>query len=157
MQEEQVTFNVFEDMKYPSKIDLYFQIDIIDKLVVEIFKGEHPKLPLESCIAHFESTKFESAKIWECAHYLEATSSPRQVKGLKVKELGKSPSRPKPSIQEPPKLELKSLPSHLRYAYLGDVFTSGNYFFFLDKFRRRKVASGIEKPQNCFGMNHSRH
>ena len=108
-------------MKYPYEVDLCFQIDTIDKLVAETFKGEGPKLSLETCIAHFESTKSESTELRECAHYLEATPRARQVKGLKFEEHGNSPSRPKAYIQEPPKLELKSLPSHLKYAYLGDV------------------------------------
>ena len=30
---------------------------------------------------------------------------------------------PKSSVDEPPALELKSLPSHLRYAYLGELST----------------------------------
>lgn len=30
---------------------------------------------------------------------------------------------PKASVDEPPALELKPLPSHLRYAYLGEVST----------------------------------
>ena len=121
MQDEQVTFNIFEAMKYPSEVGLCFQIDTIEKLVVETFKGEDPKLSLEACIAHFESTKSENAEIRECAHYLEATPSARQVKGPKFEQLGKSFSRSKPSMQEPPKLELKSLPSHHRYAYLDNV------------------------------------
>ena len=45
VQDEQVTFNIFEAMKYPSEVDLCFQIDTIDKLVVETFKGEGPKVP----------------------------------------------------------------------------------------------------------------
>ena len=56
VQDEQVTFNVFEAMKYPSEVDLLcFQIDTIDKQMAEIFKGEYPKLPLEACTTHSES------------------------------------------------------------------------------------------------------
>ena len=40
-----VTFNIYEAMKYPSEVDLCFQIDTIDKLVAETFKGEGPKVP----------------------------------------------------------------------------------------------------------------
>ena len=38
-------------------------------------------------------------------------------------ELGTGPSRTLPSIQKPPVLELKQLPSHLRYAFLGESST----------------------------------
>jgi len=78
-------------------------------------------MPLKACIAHSEFTKPESAEIQECAHYLEAIPPAWQVKGSKFDELGKCLSRPKSSIQEPPKLELKSLPRHIKYAYMGDV------------------------------------
>ena len=36
---------------------------------------------------------------------------------------GSSPSRPIPSIEKPPVLKEKLLPSHLRYAYLGKSST----------------------------------
>lgn len=37
--------------------------------------------------------------------------------------LGANPSPPIPSVEKAPTLELKPLPSHLRYAYLGDSTT----------------------------------
>ena len=37
--------------------------------------------------------------------------------------LGASPSRLIPSIEKPPLLEEKKLPTHLKYAYLGDAAT----------------------------------
>ena len=39
-------------MKYPTNNDEYYQIDIVDKLTIEKFKEENPKLPLEACIIH---------------------------------------------------------------------------------------------------------
>ena len=97
-QDEQVTFNIFEAIKYLSEVDLCFLIDTISKLVSETFKGEHLKLALETCITHSKSTMSESAEIRECTHYLEATPPSEQVKGPKFEELGKIPSRPKSSI-----------------------------------------------------------
>ncbi|XP_062075041.1 uncharacterized protein LOC133779055 [Humulus lupulus] len=41
----------------------------------------------------------------------------------KFEELGEGPERPLPSILKPPVLELKVLPDHLRYAYLGEKET----------------------------------
>jgi len=37
--------------------------------------------------------------------------------------LGESPDAPQPSIISPPQLELKQLPSHLKYAFLGENST----------------------------------
>ena len=42
---------------------------------------------------------------------------------LGIAERKNSQERLKPSIEEAPKLELKSLPDHLRYAFLGDAST----------------------------------
>ena len=38
-------------------------------------------------------------------------------------DLGTGPSKPLPSIEKPPVLELKPLPDHLRYAFLGESST----------------------------------
>ena len=38
-------------------------------------------------------------------------------------DLGESPPSPKPSMEEPPTLDLKPLPSHLRYTFLGESST----------------------------------
>ena len=40
MQDEEVTFNVFEAMKYPSNYDECHYIDIIDKVTIEVFESE---------------------------------------------------------------------------------------------------------------------
>ncbi|KAL8103136.1 hypothetical protein AgCh_027607 [Apium graveolens] len=42
---------------------------------------------------------------------------------LGMEELNKAPKRLKPSIEEAPTLEIKPLPEHLRYAFLGDAST----------------------------------
>ena len=49
---------------------------------------------------------------------LPSTKFKRPFESLDLSEGNFKP--PKPSIQEPPKLELKQLPSHLKYGYLGD-------------------------------------
>ena len=51
---------------------------------------------------------------------MEASPFYLLLKKPELEELGRSPSRPKPSIEKPPKHKLKTLPSHLRYAYLDD-------------------------------------
>ena len=50
VQDEQVTFDVFEAMKFPTKVDFYFQINTLDKLISKSFNEKHPTLPLEACI-----------------------------------------------------------------------------------------------------------
>ncbi|KAK8715646.1 hypothetical protein V6N13_042974 [Hibiscus sabdariffa] len=50
---------------------------------------------------------------------LEEVSKDKQLEPLEV--LSRGIEAPKPSIEEPPELELKSLPDHLKYAYLGNL------------------------------------
>ena len=75
---------------------------------------------LKGCIVHSRTTQSTKIGIQEYARYSEASPFYLLSKKPELEELGRSPSRPKPSIEEPPKHELKSLPSHLRYAYLDD-------------------------------------
>lgn len=121
VQDEQVTFNVFEAMKYPSTVDSCFQVDTISKLVTETFLESNPREPLEACITHSGTIHSENTSIRECAQYLEASPPYKHKKKSKLEELGKSASQPKPSTQEPPTLELKLLPSHLKYVYLDGI------------------------------------
>ena len=55
--------------------------------------------------------------------HLEVVKSYPYKKRPYFEELGASSSPSLPSIQQAPTLELKPLPSHLRYAYLGDSST----------------------------------
>ena len=95
----------------------------MDELTVEKFKEEHFMLPLEACIIHSDSTTVANNARRECVHYLEATTLVSNARRARFEEHGKSSTSLIPSIQEGPKLKLKELPSHLRYAYLGENST----------------------------------
>lgn len=64
-------FNVFKAIKYPSKIDSYLRIVIIDMLVEETIKKKYMEEPLEACIVHAKSIKAKNDKIIEHARYLK--------------------------------------------------------------------------------------
>jgi len=121
MQDEEVSFNIFKAMKYPSNNDECYHIDIVDKVMTEIFKEETPPLPLEACIIHSDANTKENFERKECANYLEATTPMPEYGKQLIEELGTSTSYFTPSIQEAPKLELKDLLPYLRYAYLGEM------------------------------------
>ncbi|XP_034203729.1 uncharacterized protein LOC117618238 [Prunus dulcis] len=70
--DEQVTFNVFEATKYPVEVDSCFRVDIVEKVVSEKFKEEHPCDPLEACLVHSVTTEHEDPKISEMVYFLEA-------------------------------------------------------------------------------------
>jgi len=52
VQDEEVSFNTFKVMKYPSNNDECYYIDIEDKVTTETFENETPTLALEACIIH---------------------------------------------------------------------------------------------------------
>ncbi|XP_022852096.1 uncharacterized protein LOC111373765 [Olea europaea var. sylvestris] len=68
------------------------------------------------------------SEVEHMVHYLEATPS-RSYKRRSYKrvpnyeDLEKSSSPPLPFLQQAPILDLKPLPPHLRYAYLGELYT----------------------------------
>ncbi|XP_070042597.1 uncharacterized protein [Nicotiana tomentosiformis] len=78
--------------------------------------------PLESVLLNHEEDEKEG--LVECANALQGMGSysygPRKL-SLDLKNRKTPPT--KPSIEEPPTLELKPLPSHLRYEFLGPFST----------------------------------
>lgn len=119
--EEQISFNVFKAMRFPTESDSCFQIDVIDSVIENNFHLRHPTDAYEACIAHSQSIHADSLEIEECARILEA--NPPYVRKRYFEDLGSGTTIAQPFIQQPPKLELKQLPSHLRYAYLGESST----------------------------------
>jgi len=72
VQDKEVTFNIFKAMKYPTKNDECYHINIINKLTTEKFAEENPKFPLEACIIHLNTITEENFERRECATYLQA-------------------------------------------------------------------------------------
>lgn len=52
LNDEQITFNVFEALKFPTASDSYFQIDILDKEIENTFSLNQPSDPWEACVMH---------------------------------------------------------------------------------------------------------
>ena len=84
-----------------------FQVNILDKLMVETFKEEHPKLALEASIIHLDSTTEANIERREYLNYLEVTTPISNARTTKFEELGRNSTTLVPSIKEPPKLKLK--------------------------------------------------
>ncbi|KAL5544755.1 hypothetical protein UlMin_008539 [Ulmus minor] len=125
VQDEQVTFNVFEAMKFPSDVDACFEISVLDRVVAEKFHESFPSSSLENCIVNGQTLgTLDDEGIIECVNNLDALPIFEGPKSLKFRELGVLNVNTISSIKEPPKLELKELPSHLRYAFLEE---SSNY------------------------------
>ncbi|KAL5583117.1 hypothetical protein UlMin_015559 [Ulmus minor] len=121
VQDEQVTFNVFEAMKFPSNVSSCFEISILDKVVAEKFHESFPSSSLENCIVNGQIVgNFDDEEILECVNNLDALPNFEGPQSSKFRELGVLNVNTTSSIKEPPKLELKELPSHLRYAFLEE-------------------------------------
>ncbi|KAL5565416.1 hypothetical protein UlMin_028580 [Ulmus minor] len=117
VQDEQVTFNVFEAMKFPSDIDACFEINVLDRVVAEKFHESFASSPLENCIFNGKTIRIlDDEGIIECVNNLDVLPIFEGPKSLKFKELEVFNVNTISSNKEPPKLELKELPSHLRYA-----------------------------------------
>ncbi|KAL5569768.1 hypothetical protein UlMin_026343 [Ulmus minor] len=121
VQDEHVTFNVFQSMKFPSDIEECSVISLADSLVTE---------QLERCCEDsLQSTMLDDSnledEIEEEWAWLETKQGVGKQK-MQFESLDMSSREfklPKFSVDESPALELKPLPSHLRNAYLGALST----------------------------------
>ncbi|KAM6594465.1 hypothetical protein CsatA_002168 [Cannabis sativa] len=118
--DQKVTFNVFNAMRFPDEIEECSRLSVIDSIVAESFhkevwKDEKVISSLEDLEALSEDEETQVAWVEPMQPFPKFK---RSFESLELKESNFKP--PKPSIQEPPKLELKPLPSHLKYAYLGE-------------------------------------
>ncbi|XP_062075995.1 uncharacterized protein LOC133780137 [Humulus lupulus] len=118
--DQQVTFSVFQAMKFPDNIEECSRLSVIETLVAKTFNKEICKADLGVNIFEDdeEFSKEEESQVTWVESSKPAMKFSKHFESLNLSEGNFKP--PKPSIQEPPKLELKPLPSHLKYAYLGD-------------------------------------
>ncbi|XP_038976654.1 uncharacterized protein LOC113463578 [Phoenix dactylifera] len=118
--EEEVEFNLFEATKYPSFTDHVFRVDVVDESTREVFRAENTKEPLETCLVSAGTSKDDNLEVAKVACALEATCPKPKKRGIYFEDIGKGKPPPPPSNVQAPVLELKPLPSHLRYAFLGE-------------------------------------
>ncbi|KAL5573927.1 hypothetical protein UlMin_023524 [Ulmus minor] len=121
VQDEHVTFNVFQSMKFPSDMEECSVISLADSLVAE---------QLERCCKDsLQSTMLDDSNLEDEIEEEWAWIETKQGVGKQKMQFGSldMSSREfkllKFSVDESPALELKPLPSHLRYAYLGALST----------------------------------
>ncbi|XP_073121776.1 uncharacterized protein [Henckelia pumila] len=74
--------------------------------------------PLEICLTGTTDEEHVSEEVHEVALYLDWSLPFDRLINTKMGELNHTPKPLKPSTEEPPTLELKPLPSHLKYLYL---------------------------------------
>ncbi|XP_073017840.1 uncharacterized protein [Primulina eburnea] len=117
LNDESVIFNVFQSIKYPHDTSDCFRIDATDELVECSFQGLIGEDPLEIYLTDSFPGELENEDIKEYMHYLEASRPISKTVNSRIGELGHVPRPLKPSIEEAPILEMKPLPSHLKYLF----------------------------------------
>ncbi|XP_062006012.1 uncharacterized protein LOC133723212 [Rosa rugosa] len=126
---EVISFNVFEAMRYPLSKDYSVNTtDLLDSFAQKIFKVMNEdtllttmekKLGYSSNGKEIPLREFMDDKVFESAAYLEST--PHIVGKVPIPlSIQLSTNKPVPSVIQAPTLELKPLPDHLKYAFLGD-------------------------------------
>ncbi|CAJ2643485.1 unnamed protein product [Trifolium pratense] len=115
VQDEEVSFNLWEAIKHPNEKDICFKLDATDEAILDVRKQAHQPSSLEQALTEsFEALDPEKEE--EVESFLKQLDALKEVTPLeaKIEEL-KNDERPGEV-----KLELKTLPSHLKYAFLEE-------------------------------------
>ncbi|KAK2373435.1 hypothetical protein QL285_074466 [Trifolium repens] len=115
VQNEEVNFNLWEAMKHSNDKGACFKLDAIEEAILDVRKQMHRPSPLKQALtdAFNELDPDKEQEIEECLKELDSLNevSPCEAKIEELKD------NPKPTEV---KLELKTLPSHLKYAFLEE-------------------------------------
>ena len=119
VQDQSVVFSLFEATKRPGDVHDCMRVDVLDSLLHAEIMPRLTSDPLLNVLHGFENKNTEDEAVFEYVSALE--SVPFQP--LRWRHVFESLGEPKkllqPSKVQPTKLELKVLPEHLKYAYLG--------------------------------------
>ncbi|KAK1440276.1 hypothetical protein QVD17_06101 [Tagetes erecta] len=119
-------FNVFANLSDSLVDNECFMADIIDGCVSPYTSCVSEDTTIETCFM-YDRLKMEEIKYKmddECNLEVMAIEDGRPPWTHKVESLPDHiDSKLRPSLEEPPKVELKELPKHLKYAFLGDSQT----------------------------------
>ncbi|XP_019431676.1 PREDICTED: uncharacterized protein LOC109338812 [Lupinus angustifolius] len=114
-QVQEVNFNVFEVMQHPKDKQHCFRVDVIEDLLMIDNIHLSSRRPLEKVlIGEIEGNSSEEDKLIKTC--MAELDTPRKGKSeqIHIEELVKEKK------DEVPKVELKLLPSHLKYVFLDD-------------------------------------
>ena len=103
-------------MRHPAESDTCF----MEKIVEAIVSSQSGLTdPLEASLVQNDSENLSE----EAEEYVKWMDSFGPNRRKYFESLGESAKPPVPSVEQPPKMEQKPLPSHLKYAYLGVAST----------------------------------
>ena len=120
---EIIKFNIYDAIKYPSDDNHIYSIDVIDSFAHEVFELDG-KDELEVALnKHIEKDNEEltlSTNLQENVAALNDCPKIQESGNVSYIEFPISNERLLPSILQAPILDLKPLPSHLKYVCLRD-------------------------------------
>ncbi|WRX14111.1 Reverse transcriptase domain - like 10 [Theobroma cacao] len=122
VQNQQVTFNIFKALKLLVTSEDCFSVSVVNNFIHDVFLEENPNDPLEACLvanSDRDDDEFIEYSNLLNAHFRFRTNHQFEFLNISASLMPAS----KPSIEEPLTLELKPLPAHLSYAFLGKSFT----------------------------------
>ncbi|CAL9029156.1 unnamed protein product, partial [Prunus brigantina] len=114
-----VEFKVFESLSHPSNLVDCFSIDCLDSLVFSKFVQAQSDDDLEIVLTQPLGDLDDEPEFMEVAAALEVSKPYHSSISPIIEPLEPASIKLVPSIVKPPKLELKPLPQHLKYVYLG--------------------------------------
>nr|XP_016504489.1 PREDICTED: uncharacterized protein LOC107822455 [Nicotiana tabacum] len=118
LNDEEVIFNVQQSMRRPGEYANCSLMEAVDVILQEDDVALTAKDPFEACLINLKEMDGEGLAEWVMV--LEGQGFWKREPQFESLELEKRATSPaKPSVEEPPKLEPKPLPVHLRYVFLG--------------------------------------
>ncbi|XP_070004155.1 uncharacterized protein [Nicotiana sylvestris] len=121
--DEKVVFHVCKSMKRLNNTKVCSFVDLVTEVIVDDTSAMiNVEYPLEALLLNLDVNEDEG-KV-ECVNALHGMSSySYEPRNLSLDHKNRKTPPTNPSIEEPPILELKSLPSHIRYEFLGPSST----------------------------------
>ncbi|CAN6544766.1 unnamed protein product [Malus baccata var. baccata] len=119
VQGESVVFTLFEAIKRPLELEECFCVDVLDGIVHANFASRSSNDELLTCLTNHDATLSMEENVVDVIVALDSAPI-HNPKWRHVYESLGVPKQPLfPSSEQAPKLMLKLLPSHLKYAHLG--------------------------------------
>ncbi|CAL9021092.1 unnamed protein product [Prunus brigantina] len=121
--DETIAFKVFEASKFPSDEHEVFQLDAIDTMVKEALPMSYLE-PIEACITQSIEKRRKaviSPLLLELVCSMDSYIEVGKRYANQFESLPPPTNKVLPSVVRGTELELKQLPKHLKYAYLGIV------------------------------------
>ncbi|XP_068312392.1 uncharacterized protein [Pyrus communis] len=108
VEDRKVVFKVFEATKHPREQEECFSIDILNQIMSEQFQAQFWPIP-----------RVEVEEVTDIVNILNSGPLHNLRWRHHYEALGPAPVKIYPSVEVAPKLDLKQLLTHMRYAFLG--------------------------------------